>query len=220
MVRVCKAVHFPTLGVVPARSEIWRRNLWTVVNSLPPLALSLWLPRLHRPLRKWPQEPDMHPPKYKALEEAAAHCVATGNDCLRHCLGMYAMKDTSMAGCADSAFQLVSACSALATLAAVNSEHTGHLAKVVAMVCRDCQKECEKFPQDRRMQSLRRVRVRLAPRNATRLLLNIRSQGSAADAVPRSGLALHPIVTRRHQFVSPAVTVSSSDLHLVRRGHR
>src|SRR5450631_125213 len=92
-------------------------------------------------------EPDMHPAKYKALEEAAAHCVATGNDCLRHCLGMYAMKDTSMAGCAESAFQLVSACSALATLAAVNSEHTGHLAKVVAMVCRDCQKECEKFPQ-------------------------------------------------------------------------
>ena len=26
----------------------------------------------------------MHPPKYKALEEATAHCVATGNDCLRH----------------------------------------------------------------------------------------------------------------------------------------
>jgi Cys-rich four helix bundle protein (predicted Tat secretion target) len=92
-------------------------------------------------------EPDMHPPKYKALEEAAAHCVATGNDCLRHCLGMYAMKDTSMAGCAESAFQLVAACAALQTLAAVNSEHTGHLAKVVAMVCRDCQKECEKFPQ-------------------------------------------------------------------------
>jgi Cys-rich four helix bundle protein (predicted Tat secretion target) len=92
-------------------------------------------------------EPDMHPPKYKALEEATAHCVATGNDCLRHCLGMYAMKDTSMSGCADSAFQLVAACAALQTLAAVNSEHTGHLAKVVAMVCRDCQKECEKFPQ-------------------------------------------------------------------------
>ena len=50
-------------------------------------------------------EEPMHPPKYKALEEAASHCVATGNDCLRHCLGMYAMKDTSMAGCADAAYQ-------------------------------------------------------------------------------------------------------------------
>ncbi len=93
------------------------------------------------------EEPMMHPPKYKALEEAAAHCVATGNDCLRHCLGMYAMKDTSMAGCADAAFQLVAACGALQTLAAVNSAHTGHFAKVVEMICKDCQKECEKWPK-------------------------------------------------------------------------
>jgi Cys-rich four helix bundle protein (predicted Tat secretion target) len=93
------------------------------------------------------EEPMMHPPKYKALEDAAAHCVVTGNGCLRHCLGMFAMKDTSMAGCADTAFQLVAACAALTTLAAVNSEHTGHLAKTVAMVCRDCQKECEKYPK-------------------------------------------------------------------------
>src|ERR1700747_3353207 len=50
------------------------------------------------------EEPMMHAPKYKALEQAAADCVATGNDCLRHCLGMYAMKDTSMAGWADAAF--------------------------------------------------------------------------------------------------------------------
>ena len=90
---------------------------------------------------------DMHPPKYKALEKTSIECVATGNDCLRHCLGMYKMKDTSMAGCADTAFQLVAACSALAALAAVNSEHTGHLAKAVAMVCTDCQKECEKYPK-------------------------------------------------------------------------
>jgi len=93
------------------------------------------------------EEPMMHPAQYKALEEAAAHCVATGNDCMRHCLGMYAMKDTSMAGCANTAFQLVAACGALQTLASVNSEHTGHLAKAVEMVCTDCQKECEKWPK-------------------------------------------------------------------------
>ena len=92
-------------------------------------------------------EEPMHPPKYKALEVEAAKCVATGNDCMRHCLGMYKMKDTSMADCADAAFQLVAACDALNALASVNSEHTGHLAKVVAMVCRDCQKECEKWPK-------------------------------------------------------------------------
>lgn len=93
------------------------------------------------------EEPQMHLPKYKSLEEAAAHCVATGNDCLRHCLGMYKMKDTSMADCADAAFQLVAACAALNSLAAVNSVHTGHLAKVVEMVCNDCKKECDKFPK-------------------------------------------------------------------------
>ena len=89
----------------------------------------------------------MHPPKYKALEEAAAHCVATGNDCLRHCLGMYKMKDASMGGCADTAFQLVAACGALQALAAVNSPHTGAIAKGVEQVCKDCQNECEKWPK-------------------------------------------------------------------------
>jgi Cys-rich four helix bundle protein (predicted Tat secretion target) len=91
-------------------------------------------------------EAPMHPPKYKALEEAASHCVATGNDCLRHCLGMYAMKDTSMAGCADAAYQLVVACGALQALAAVNSPHVGAVAKGVEQICKACQTECEKFP--------------------------------------------------------------------------
>jgi Cys-rich four helix bundle protein (predicted Tat secretion target) len=93
------------------------------------------------------EEENMHPPKFKALEETAGHCTATGKDCIRHCLGMYAMKDTSMAGCAESVYQLIAACAALQTLAAVNSEHIGHFAKAVALVCRDCQKECEKFPK-------------------------------------------------------------------------
>lgn len=90
---------------------------------------------------------EMHPPKYTALEKASIHCVATGNDCLRHCLGMFMMKDTSMAGCADAVFQLVTSCNTLAALAAVNSAHTGHLAKVVEMICNDCKKECDKFPK-------------------------------------------------------------------------
>jgi len=118
------------------------------------------------------EEPDMHPPKFKALEESAGHCVATGKDCLRHCLAMYKMKDTSMSDCADSAYQLVAACAALQTLAAVNSEHTGHFAKVVAMICRDCQKECEKFPKSPNAKPVANP-VRLAPRNAIRSLPNI-----------------------------------------------
>ena len=90
---------------------------------------------------------DMHPPLYKNLEHASIECVSTGNDCLRHCLGMFAMKDTSMAECADASLQLVAACNALASLAALNSPHVGPLAKTVAMICEDCKKQCDKFPK-------------------------------------------------------------------------
>ena len=88
----------------------------------------------------------MHPPKFKALKESSARCVATGADCMRHCLGMLSMKDTSMAGCTDSAYQVVAACGALQTLAAVNSTHIPAFAKAVADICVACQRECDKFP--------------------------------------------------------------------------
>ncbi|MGJ0395875.1 MAG: four-helix bundle copper-binding protein [Methylocystis sp.] len=90
---------------------------------------------------------DMHPALYKDLEKSAIECVSTGNDCIRHCLGMFAMKDTSMSECADASVQLVAACDALATLAALNSSHVGALAKTVASICEDCKKQCDKFPK-------------------------------------------------------------------------
>ncbi|MGA9486890.1 MAG: hypothetical protein WBV25_07435 [Methylocella sp.] len=68
-------------------------------------------------------EEPMHPPKYKAL---------------------YAMKDTSMAGCADAAYQVVVACGAQQALAAVNSPHVGAVAKGVEQICKACQTECAK----------------------------------------------------------------------------
>ena len=77
------------------------------------------------------QPGEMHPPKYKALEDSTAKCVSTGEDCLRHCLGMLSMKDTTMAGCANSVVQLVAACRALQTLASVNSTFTPAFAKDV-----------------------------------------------------------------------------------------
>ena len=84
-------------------------------------------------------------PKYKALEDSAAKCVSTGEDCLRHCLAMMSMKDTSMAACADSIVQLIAACRAMQTLAAVNSRFTLAFAKDVAAVCANCEAECRKF---------------------------------------------------------------------------
>jgi Cys-rich four helix bundle protein (predicted Tat secretion target) len=88
----------------------------------------------------------MHPAKYRALEESTAHCVSTGEACMRHCLGMLSMKDASMAGCTNASYQMIAACGALRTLATVNSPRVAAFAKVVAELCTDCQKECERFP--------------------------------------------------------------------------
>jgi len=88
-----------------------------------------------------------HPPKYKALMESSAKCVSTGNECLRHCFGMLSMNDPSMAECTKASYDLIAACGALETLAAVNSPFTPPLAKTVADVCLACKKECDKFPQ-------------------------------------------------------------------------
>ena len=88
----------------------------------------------------------MHPPKYKMLEETSGHCVASGNDCLRHCLGMMSMNDVSMSGCTSSVYELITACSALQTLAAVNSTHIVSFARAVGEICARCQGECEKYP--------------------------------------------------------------------------
>ena len=87
----------------------------------------------------------MHPPKYKALEEAAAACVSTGEDCLRHCLGMTAMKDTSMAACERATLETIAVCRALQSLASINSTFTPAFAKEVAAVCEACRKECQPF---------------------------------------------------------------------------
>jgi Cys-rich four helix bundle protein (predicted Tat secretion target) len=89
---------------------------------------------------------EMNPAKYKSLQDASGHCVATANDCLRHCIGMFAMKDYTMTGCINTAYQVVAACAALQTLAAVNSPQVPAFAKATAEICVACQKECEKHP--------------------------------------------------------------------------
>lgn len=87
-----------------------------------------------------------HATPFAALKAASAHCVSTGNDCLGHCFSMLAMKDTSMAACMRATYDLVHACAALETLAAVNSPHTRAMARAVAEVCAACETECAKFP--------------------------------------------------------------------------
>ena len=91
--------------------------------------------------------PGMHPPKYAALQATSLHCIQTSNDCLRHCIGMLAMKHYTMTGCINTAYQVAVACTALQALAAVNSPALPAFAKAVALVNEVCQKECEKYPE-------------------------------------------------------------------------
>ena len=85
----------------------------------------------------------MHSPKFAALLATSLRCIQTSNDCLRHCIGMLGMKDYSMTGCINTAYQVAVACTALQALAAVNSPATPEFAKVVALVSEAFQKECE-----------------------------------------------------------------------------
>lgn len=93
-----------------------------------------------------PRSAEMHGPMYVVLQTSAAHCLTAGEGCLRHCFGMLSMNDTSMASCAKTSYDMITACTALQSLAAVNSSHVPALARAVAAICLDCQKQCEKFP--------------------------------------------------------------------------
>lgn len=88
-----------------------------------------------------------HPAQFQALSEAAAKCVLDGENNLRHCYEMVAMKDISMAECIKLTHDTIAACRALESLAAVNSPFTRRIAKVVEQVCLACKKECDKFLQ-------------------------------------------------------------------------
>lgn len=91
-------------------------------------------------------EPRVRPEKYTALEAAAGTCLDAAEDCSRRCFAELASADTSMAACAAAVYELIAACRAVRTLAAVNSAHVPLLAKAVEQACIACRTECEKFP--------------------------------------------------------------------------
>jgi Cys-rich four helix bundle protein (predicted Tat secretion target) len=79
-----------------------------------------------------------------AVADAALDCLAKGNACVAHCLGMLGSGDTSMLGCARSSYDMTAAMEALARLASTGSSHLPAFAKVAMDFCRDCQAECQK----------------------------------------------------------------------------
>jgi Cys-rich four helix bundle protein (predicted Tat secretion target) len=78
------------------------------------------------------------------VAEAAHACIAKGEACMAHCLGMFAMGDTSMSGCAKTVHEMHAMMQGLAAAANSGSKHLAALAKVAAEFCKDCEVECKK----------------------------------------------------------------------------
>lgn len=74
----------------------------------------------------------------------ARDCARTGEACLRVCLEVLEMGDTSMAACAKSVRELVFACDALAGMAVHDSRYLAEYAALTAKVCADCREQCLK----------------------------------------------------------------------------
>lgn len=86
------------------------------------------------------------PVDYAALEAAAGACLDAGEDCLRLCFGELAAADRRLSACAEAAYELVTACRAVRSLAAVKSTHVPIFARALAQACIACRSECEQFP--------------------------------------------------------------------------
>lgn len=82
--------------------------------------------------------------KYQDLAQASAHCVMTGQNCLRHCLETFAAGDTTLAACARSVRELIAVTAALQDLATADSTYVPAMSRVVETICLGCEKECRK----------------------------------------------------------------------------
>jgi Cys-rich four helix bundle protein (predicted Tat secretion target) len=78
------------------------------------------------------------------LAHAAHHCMAAGEACISHCIGMLSSGDTSMAGCMKAVHDMKAVMEGLAAAASSGSKHLPALAKVAAEFCKDCEAECRK----------------------------------------------------------------------------
>ena len=87
------------------------------------------------------------PAKYQALVDAALKCVARGEVCVGHCLGMLSTGDTSLKDCMRSVQVMMPMCAVLARAGALDASRLKDIAKVCLDVCEDCEKECKKHAE-------------------------------------------------------------------------
>jgi Cys-rich four helix bundle protein (predicted Tat secretion target) len=79
-----------------------------------------------------------------SVADAAQACLAKGQTCLSHCIGMVAAGDTSMSGCLRTVHDMHAVMSGVAAAAASGSRHLGALARAAMEFCKDCEAECKK----------------------------------------------------------------------------
>ncbi len=80
----------------------------------------------------------------QGLAEAAHHCMAKGDNCIAHCIGMLSSGDTSMAGCMKTVRDMQAVMHGLAAAASSGNRNLPALAKVAMEFCKDCEAECRK----------------------------------------------------------------------------
>jgi Cys-rich four helix bundle protein (predicted Tat secretion target) len=76
--------------------------------------------------------------------EAAHGCIAKGDACIAHCIGMLAGGDTSMAECVKAVRDMHAVMVGLAAVAASGNARLPAYAKVAMDFCRDCEAACRK----------------------------------------------------------------------------
>jgi Cys-rich four helix bundle protein (predicted Tat secretion target) len=79
-----------------------------------------------------------------AAVDAASACVAAGQRCLQHCIGLLAGGDTSMADCARATSDMLALSEATQTIAAGDSQLLKGLATVALAAVTRCAEACDK----------------------------------------------------------------------------
>ncbi len=80
---------------------------------------------------------------WKAVADAAAHCIKVGEVCAKHCEEMIAKGSKDMQACHTTVMDMLAACGAMQKLAAQGSKHAPAFAKACSAVLADCIKACE-----------------------------------------------------------------------------
>ena len=83
--------------------------------------------------------------KFADLAHEAQHCVMTGNACMSHCIADLRSGSLELTDCLLRVEELIAVCRAMASIAALGSEHVRAMAAVTKEVCITCEAECRKF---------------------------------------------------------------------------